>query len=226
MTNKLRRLRAVPIRVAAVLAVALAGAAIAVSTGDAAHQTTARHALRTPKAAAFRADMRKLWEDHITWTRQVIVSFSAGLPDLQTGLNRLLRNQDDIGAAVSRFYGKPAGRQLSALLRQHILIAADVLSAAKENDQRRLADAQASWRANADAIARFLHRADPRFLQLGDMRSMMRKHLALTTDEAVARLTANWSADVKAYDRVHREILQMSDMIANAIIKQFPRRFQ
>src|SRR5512139_2470835 len=49
---------------------------------------------------AFHDAMRKLWEDHVTWTRLFIVSFAADLPDLSATERRLLRNQTDIGDAV------------------------------------------------------------------------------------------------------------------------------
>ena len=50
--------------------------------------------------AAFHDAVRKLWEDHITWTRLFIVSAVADLPDTNAAAERLLRNQDDIGDAV------------------------------------------------------------------------------------------------------------------------------
>jgi hypothetical protein len=183
------------------------------------------HAELSPRAVALRENMRKLWEDHITWTRLTIVSFDANLPDLQATLGRLLQNQTEIGNAIKPYYGAKAGKQLTSLLRSHILIAADVLAAAKKGDAQALASAQQRWNANADDIARFLTRANPRSWPLSMTRSMMRKHLKLTTDEAVARLQGNWSADVAAYDAVHREILQMSDMLSSGIVKQFPGRF-
>lgn len=178
----------------------------------------------SPRAVALRENMRKLWEDHITWTRLTIVSFDANLPDLQATLGRLLRNQTDIGNAIKPYYGGPAGK-LASLLRSHILIAADVLDAAKKGDAQALATAQQRWQANADDIARFLTQANPRNWPLSMTRSMMRKHLKLTTDEAVAHLKGNFDADIKAYDAVHREILQMADMLSSGIVKQFPGRF-
>jgi len=179
----------------------------------------------SPRAVALRENMRKLWEDHITWTRLTIVSFDANLPDLQATLGRLLRNQTDIGNAIKPYYGGPAGKQLASLLRSHILIAADVLDAAKKGDAQALATAQQRWEANADDIARFLTQANPRNWPLSMTQSMMRKHLKLTTDEAVAHLKGNFDADIKAYDAVHREILQMADMLSSGIVKQFPGRF-
>ncbi len=53
------------------------------------------------KAVAFRTAMDKLWEDHIVWTRMVIVDFAAGLPDLKTAETRLLRNQVDMATRSS-----------------------------------------------------------------------------------------------------------------------------
>jgi hypothetical protein len=83
--------------------------------------------------------MRKLWEDHITWTRLAIVSFAAGGADLQATETRLLRNQTDIGNAIKPFYGDDAGNKLTALLKEHIMGAVDLLAAAKAGDQPKVA---------------------------------------------------------------------------------------
>jgi hypothetical protein len=129
--------------------------------------------------------MDKLWEDHITWTRMVIVDFAAGLLDLKTAEARLPRNQADIGNAIKPYYGRAAGNQLTQLLRTHILEAVPVLAAAKAGDKKELAQALNAWYANARQIADFLSNANSRNWPRGMMRSMMRQHLVLTTKEAV-----------------------------------------
>ena len=83
----------------------------------------------------------------------------------------------------------------------------------------------AAWNANAHEIAAFLSKANPRSWPLAMSSTMMKQHLALTTKEAVARITGDWAADVAAYDQVHAEILRMADMLSTGIIRQFPRRF-
>ena len=180
---------------------------------------------QSPKAVALRAAMDKLWEDHITWTRMVIVDFAAGLPDLPTAEARLLRNQVDIGNAIKPYYGRAAGNKLTRLLRTHILEAVPVLQAAKAGDKTKLTAALQAWYANANQIAAFLSSANPRNWPLPMMRAMMKQHLALTTNEAVARLQGKWAADVAAYDQVHAEILHMSAMLSDGIIRQFAARF-
>ena len=179
----------------------------------------------SPKAANFRAAMNKLWEDHIVWTRMVIVDFAAGLPDLKTAEVRLLRNQTDIGNAIKPFYGAAAGNKLASLLRTHILEAVPVLASAKAGEKAKLTQALDAWYANARQIAAFLSKANPRNWPVKMMNTMMRQHLALTTKEATARLQGNWSADVAAYDQVHAEILQMAEMLSSGIIRQFASRF-
>ena len=219
-----------PIRLALLALGALGAAllALALSGGQAADAGQAKAKPKPVSAAelAFRNDMRKLWEDHIVWTRQVIVSFAADLPDLDPALQRLLANQTDIGDAVKPFYGEAAGNQLTALLREHIFIAADVLAAAKAGDATALADAQARWYANGNEIAAFLAAANPRNWPLAEMQAMMREHLDITTAEAVARLTGDWEADIAAYDRIHEQALEMADMLSVGIVRQFPQRFR
>jgi len=219
--------RGAQLALAAAVAALSAAVVLLLSVGHAeqAHASMSRSPQLSTKAVALRTGMDKLWEDHITWTRMVIVDFAANLPDLKIAESRLLRNQADIGNAIKPYYGTAAGRKLTALLRTHILEAVPVLVAAKEGDKAGLTKALAAWYANANQIAAFLSRANPHSWPLPMMRTMMKRHLDLTTNEAVARLTGNWTADVRAYDQVHAEILSMSHMLSSGIVRQFPRRF-
>jgi hypothetical protein len=226
-----RTARPIPLTLTALVAFMSAAAALAVSNGTSMAQAHGNPALHsspalTAKAVELRTDMRKLWEDHVTWTRLAIISLETGTPDTNATVARLLRNQTDIGNAIKPYYGAAAGNELTKQLRTHILIAADLIAAAKAGDQTKLADAQARWTANADQIAATLNSVNPRFWKLGAMKAEMHMHLKLTTDEAVARLEGNWNADVAAYDKVVDHILGMSDMLTNGIVKQFPARFR
>lgn len=175
------------------------------------------------REAALRQDMRKLWEDHVTWTRLAIVSLVADLPDAGPTVERLLKNQADIGDAVKPFYGEAAGAQLTGLLREHILGAAAILAAVKGGDTARTDSATAAWYANAEEISAFLSGANP-YLPLDEMRSMMRIHLDLTLQEAVDQLQGRYAESVASYDLIHDEILEMSDMLSEGLCRQFPGR--
>ena len=170
----------------------------------------------------FHDAMRVLWVDHIIWTRLFIVSAAENLPDLAPTTQRLLQNQTDIGNAIKPFYGDAAGGQLTGLLRNHILVAADLVAAAKGGNQSAASEASLHWYANADSIAAFLNTANPDNWKLDEMKTMMRQHLDLTLDEAVNHLHADYAAEITAFDRIRDEILQMADMLSDGIIMQFP----
>ena len=221
-----RASRPIPLALTMLVALFSALVALAVSGGhDAAAHGKNEHATEavvTPKRVAFHDEMRRLWEDHITWTRLAIISLTTNSPDTEATVGRLLQNQTDIGNAIKPFYGDAAGQELTRLLREHILIAADLVNAAKAGDQAAVADAQARWTANADEIAAFLAAANPRLWKLDEMKAMLHEHLRLTTNEAVARLQGDWATDVATYDEIHRQALEMADMLSSGIIKQFP----
>ena len=181
-------------------------------------------AASTSKSIAFQNAMRQLWEDHIVWTRLFIVDFAANSPETSATTARLLQNQVDIGDAVKPFYGEKAGNDLTALLKTHILDAADLLAAAKAGDSAKVTDASHRWYANADDIAAFLSAANPAW-KLAEMKEMMKSHLDLTLAEATAHLKGDWTADIAAYAKVEQEILQMADMLSAGIISQFPAQF-
>ncbi len=135
-----------------------------------------------------------------------------------------MKNQEDIGNAIVPYYGREAGDKLTALLKQHILIAVDVVSAAKANDQAKLKDASAKWQQNASEIAAFLSQATSNW-PAPALTEAMSMHLQTTTREVVDRLRKNYDDDVRAFDAVYDHILHMADVLADGIIKQFPDRF-
>ena len=212
----------------AAAAVAIFGSAALAQQAPMTPPTTTAVGMNDPKAdaaTAVRMAMRKLWEDHITYTRGYIVSALADLPDTNAVATRLLKNQDDIGDAIKPYYGENAGKKLSTLLRDHILIATEVVKAAKTGDKSGLSDAQKKWSDNGKDIAAFLSGANPNWSKK-DLEEMLQKHLDLTTGEAVGRLNKDWTADIKAYDDGHVHMLKFADMLTEGIAKQFPDKFK
>ena len=174
---------------------------------------------------SLRLAMRLLWEDHLVYTRNYIISALAKLPDVSAVAGRLLRNQDDIGDAVKPYYGDAAGTKLASLLRDHILIATEVVKAAMGGAADELAKAQAKWTANADAIAAFLSAANPHWAK-AKLTDMLHKHLTYTTNEVVGRLKADWPSDIAAYDQGHHHMLMFADMLTDGLVAQFPDKFK
>ncbi len=179
----------------------------------------------TGNGTSLTVSMRKLWADHVIWTREYIVAAIAGTPDAEAAAGRLLRNQEDIGSAVVPFYGAAAGKALTDLLKQHILIAVDLIAAAKAGDDAKFKNADARWTANVAEIATVLSGVNPHWPKK-DLVDLLTLHLNLTKGEAVARLKKDWKADVQAFDDIFTEINTVADALTAGIMKQFPAKFQ
>lgn len=167
--------------------------------------------------------MRRLWQDHVVWTRNMIFCMVDGLPGESETLDRLMKNQEEIGNAFKPFYGEEAGDKLTALLKTHVSIFAEVVKAQKADNHATLDEATKKWYANADDISEFLNRINVKWA-LADLITMMNDHLKLTSNEAEQRINKNYGADIVAYDKAHNEIIKMADMLSEGIIKQFPKK--
>ena len=230
MNPSSRAVRPVPVSLLAVVALFAALLVGTTTSHDEAHAEDHAHAsaatAMTAQQARLHDKMRKLWEDHIAWTRMAIVAFADGSAGFDASAGRLLRNQTHIGDAIKPFYGERAGDRLTALLRDHITIAVEVLQAAKAGDTAAFDEANARWYANgndvADAISSLNRKVWPRSV----LRDMMRMHLDQTLAEASAELTGHYRASVRSYDEIHRHILQMADALSGGIVAQFPGRFR
>jgi hypothetical protein len=201
-------------------------AALAAAVASSPARATAERPPVTSKALAFHDAMRALWQSHGTWTERAIVDFVGGLPDTQFVVERLLRNQTEIGNAVKPYYGRTAGNRLTALLEEHINDAVALLQAAKSGDSAATATAKAAFYANGERIARFLHSANPDHWRLRAMKRMMRRHLDQVVGLAVFQLQGRYADAVRLYDVYIAHILDMADMLSDGIMRQFPARFR
>ena len=164
--------------------------------------------------------MRSLWEQHIAWTRMTLISIIKDLPDVDFVTNRLLRNPIDFERVLEVFYGYEIASQFSDLFKSHLVIAAQLVKAAKAGDNKGSADAEKRWYANADEIALFLSRINPYWSQ-ENWKTMLYEHLRMTKSETVNILTNNYEESITEYDEIEMQALKMADVMAEGIVKQF-----
>jgi hypothetical protein len=176
--------------------------------------------------AGFHDAMRRLWSDHVVYTRLFIVSAAAGSADKDAHTQRLLQNQTDIGNAVVEFYGRDAGNKLTALLKDHILIAASIVTAAKAGDNAKVASENKRWHDNANDLAKFLHGANPKQWPEATLQKALFMHLDQTLSEASHELKGNYAASVKDYDEAMDHMLMVADTLSGGIAAQFPAKFK
>jgi hypothetical protein len=166
-------------------------------------------------------EMRKLWHDHVALTRTYLLDAVAEKPSAKGSLQRLMRNQVDIGNAFKPYYGNVASNQLTALLKEHIAIAGKIIDSGKKAPLPSV-PALGDWYKNADQIAALLHQLNPQSWDNEEMKKMMHHHLKITTSEVLSCLHGGSGA--KAYDGVHRQAMEMADMLSAGIAKQFPNK--
>jgi hypothetical protein len=163
---------------------------------------------------------RLLWEQHIYWTRMVIMGIAFDLPDLPATTNRLLRNPSDYGRIFCRYYGKEIAAEVERLITAHLVIAADLVKAAKAGNIQAATVAEKRWYENADEIVNFLTHINPCW-SFDRMKAMWYEHLALTKEEAVAELTKKYTRSIAMFNRVEQEAMMMADDFACGFTGQF-----
>lgn len=163
---------------------------------------------------------RKLWAEHVFWTRAFIISTASGLGDLEHVTARLLRNPTDFALAFRNFYGVDKAKTLETLLKEHLLIAANLVNHLKEGDMEAAFEDRKKWQENAGEIITFLENTNPQ-IQIRQFRSLIYNHLKMTEEEALLRLNGKYESDIALFDSIEAQALQMADIMAYGILNQF-----
>lgn len=168
--------------------------------------------------------MRLLWEQHIYWTRLVILSMAFDLPETELAINRLLQNPKDFEAVFKPLYGQDIAAKFAELFTTHLTIAAELIKAAKAGDSTAASDAEKRWYTNADQISSFLGSINPHW-SAQEWQRMLYNHLEMTKNEAVDILTQKYADSIIIVENIEQEALKMADMMTQGIVRQFPHYF-
>lgn len=208
---------------AALLAVTIAGCSHSSESVDRSN-IALRPLFAVQRADEFRDEMRDLWSEHVGLTRDYIIAATTDDPEASTVLGSLMSNQDALGSTIVRVYGHRPGMLYTALLKEHIAIAGELVAAAKEFDNEALDEANRRWHRNAVEIADLLSAANPNW-DRGDLLTMLNEHLALTAQELDARVHFNWVEDEQVFFRIQDQAAHMADAITDGILMHHPELF-
>ena len=153
--------------------------------------------------------MNLAWEQHIMWTRMLLISSADNLKDLDATEKRLLQNPKDIADIFRKYYGNAFANRIENLLTEHLTIGKNLIVALKNNNQKLAKELTDNWYKNADDMAEAFSSINP-FYSKEKVQDMLYDHLELTTDEVTARLRKDYSADIEAFNNVQQEVLKMS----------------
>ncbi len=161
-----------------------------------------------------------LWEQHVFWTRMTVMGIIHDLPESQQITQRLLRNPVDFANALLPFYGTEAANNFKDLLTAHLMIAAELVKAAKDGDNKAVADANKRWYENADEIAKFLNNINEYWSE-DDWSAMLYEHLELLSENVLQMIAGEYEQSINGFDDIEMQALEMADMMAEGIAMQF-----
>ncbi|NLK07902.1 MAG: acetylglutamate kinase [Firmicutes bacterium] len=177
-----------------------------------------------PKELKLILEFRLLWNQHAEWTRMAINAIIFQLPNKQQEINRLLRNPVDFGKALEVYYGRKRAHQFTALLTEHLVLAADMIEAMMAGNTQKVQEIRCQWYQNGKEIAEFLGCTNP-YWSYTEWKEMFFIHLRLVNDLAVTLLENRYEENIQVYDTLELEALEMADVMARGILREFPRRF-
>jgi hypothetical protein len=169
-------------------------------------------------------DMRLAWEQHVYWIRMLLISLAEKLNDQTPTTDRLLRNPGDIASIFNRYYSSSVANLIQQLLTEHLQIGADLITALRDNQHNKANELTQQWYQNADKMAEAFSSINPYYNEQ-NIKSMLYRHLDLTTQQVVKRLAGDYQGDIMAFDLVELEALEMADMFTDGIMRQFPQSF-
>lgn len=160
----------------------------------------------------FKTESRFLWDDHVSYTRNAIISILSNLPDIDAVGLRLIKNQDDIGSLITPYYSTEQVSTFVNLLKQHIVIATEVIKGTT--------GAEDSWRSNGNDLVLYMSQMNPMYWPVSIISPMWSDHLDLTIKQITSRRSGLWVDEIDTYDLNHRHINDFSDIFASGIIYQ------
>ena len=108
---------------------------------------------------------------------------------------------------------------MTALLKEHILAAADAVNAIKGKDKNVIDAAIKKVFTNSAQVAGFLSSLNPSKLPYGTVLTMFNTHNQYVIDMATADSQNEYDKEIELFDKYYTHMLKFSDTLNNALVK-------
>lgn len=187
----------------------------------------------TPAASADRVStletkmaLRDLWVEHIFWIRSyVLATHASDEAQRKSAESEVLANATALAGTIAPFYGQAASDALLKLLAGHWGAVQDYNTATLAKSKSGQDKAVATITANAHDIAKFLSRANPN-LPEDAVFSLLVGHGGHHVAQINEIASKDFHNEAATWHAMRKHMLVISDAIADALVKQFPERFQ
>lgn len=168
------------------------------------------------KIAEVYAESKHLWNEHVCYTRNAIISLLNGTSDVDAIAARLTRNQSEIAELLYPYYDRNDVEAYAAVLTEHITLAVALINAVKAGEDT--ADATKAWYDNGDKMLAWMENENPYYWSRIITKPLWNDHLKLTLDQVNNRLREDWVADIESFDYNHQCIHKWADLYATGIV--------
>ena len=168
--------------------------------------------------------LHRFWTDHAVWLRHYLIAAVDERPEAAEAAARVLRNTDELAALLDGHYARRDAKRVAKLLKQHVMIAFDLIDAARAVDPQKFKDIEDVWANNADDFIDELCALNVSWSR-DEMKARWDVHCELTKEQMVARLEDNFDHDVAVFDRLLSSALNFADDMTDGILRQFADKF-
>lgn len=193
------------------------GAAMQEKTGE---------AMAKPSAGAsdLRVLLNGLDKQHVDLASAATRAGFDGNKDFEAASGALLKNSDDITAAVSSVYGEENGAKFKEIWNSHITFFVNYTVAAKKGDKAGMAKAEKDLGGYIEAISDFLSKANPN-LPREALVQLFTQHVTLLKGAVDAHGAGNYAESYAKQAEAYTQVGEIADGLSGAIVKQFPDKF-
>ena len=194
-------------------------------TNTALSRAAMKRQLRSAKASQTAAALRDLWIGYIFWIRNVVLAtFNKNDAAKKTAEQQVVANAQSLAGTVEPFYGTEAKESFFKLLAGHYGAVKDYLVASVGDDLAAQSTATRSLTSNAEEIATFLSKANP-YLPKDALNGLLLAHGGHHIQQIQQLQDQRYDSEARTWDDMKNHVYQIADATADALAKQFVKRF-
>jgi hypothetical protein len=171
----------------------------------------------------YRMLSRFLWEEHVVYVRNAIISTLAGLDDIDAVVDKLNSNASELGQLLVRFYTADDADKFTQYLKDHISNSMDIFKYIKAG--RVTSDLENLGLTIDNNIASLLNILDPNSWPKSVVLDLLKSHADCTIKQAISRSRSDWVGDIAAFDSCRSGIANLADTFSNVVVTSFPEKF-